>query len=357
MTETQAREQQRLTLELASARRLAAASRLVGQIDALASIWRFWPEFAQGPLAAAGVVTEAGLLGYKADLAELLALGPMPNPSRPKRGLRLAVGVSLAQEKLKALPVENPLTPGLVTEIFQNIDAPHLARGGDAAGDREIFAPVSGAAVWTLAPRWVTGGLPPLWAAGVALASWEREGPGHRLRSLAGRTLLAGLAPRLGLPAQAFAFLGPALVRVAQEQYKSWPALIKNVRTQGTWRSFVGVFLEAVEISAQRVVETIVQAQDLYESHLDLVENWVRAPRHPIRLLRLFLVRPVMDLPLISAELDVTQRTAGLLVDKLMEHELIHETTGQRRGRRFAYVPLLDVLTSGFYEPQKEKSN
>ena len=88
-----------------------------------------------------------------------------------------------------------------------------------------------------------------------------------------------------------------------------------------------------------RMVDITSQAQAMYENHLDLVENWVRAPRHPIRLLRLFLARPVMDLPLISAELEVTQRTAGLLVDKLMEHELIHETTGQRRGRPLRLCP------------------
>lgn len=344
MTEIQAREQQRLTLDLASARRLAAASRLVGEIDALARIWPFWQEFAQGPLTGAGAIAEIELLGYKADLAELLALGPVPNPSRPKKGLRLAVGISSVLGKLEALPAENPLTPGLVTEIFQSIDAPQLARGTRRGSDQEITAPVSGAAVWTLAPRWVTGGLPPLWAAGLALASWEREGPEHRLRSLTGRSLLSGLAPRLGLCPQAFVFLGPALARVAEEQFKSWAALIKNVRGQGTWRSFVGVFLEAVEIAVQRVVEITAQAQAMHDSHLDLVENWVRAPRHPIRLLRLLLVRPVLDLPLISAELKVTQRTAGLLVDKLKEHELIHETTGQRRGRRFAYGPLLEIL-------------
>ena len=244
MTETQAREQQRLTLELSSARRLAEASRLVGQIDVLARIWPFWQGFSQGPLAGVNAVAEAELLGYKADLAELLALGPEPNPSRPPKGLRLAVGASLALAKISSLPAENPLTPGLVTEIFQNIDAPQLARGKSAANERDVSAPVSGAAVWTLAPRWVTGGLPPLWAAGVALASWEREGPRHRLRSLAGRSLLSGLALRLGLPPQAFALLGPALVRVAEEKFKSWPALDqRRARTRLlalVYRGFLG---------------------------------------------------------------------------------------------------------------------
>ena len=112
-----------------------------------------------------------------------------------------------------------------------------------------------------------------------------------------------------------------------------------------------------MKISAEKVVDITARTQELYESHLDLVENWVRAPRHPIRLLRLFLVRPVLDLPLISAELKVTQRTAGLLVEKLKEHELINEITGQRRGRRFAYEPLLEILKSGLNRPQQGKSD
>ena len=355
MNQTPSRSQPALTLDMAAAERLAAASRLAGQVEALGLMWPWWESFALGPLAAAGAVAEAGLLGYQADLAELLALGPEPNPSRPKKGLRLAVGLTLAARKLKSVPPDRPLTPVLVTEIFQGIDAPHLARSKAPAARTEPAGPVEGSAVWTLAGRWIAGGLPPLWAAGLALASWEREGPEHRMRSLTGRVLLGGLAPRLGIPSAALVFLGPALAEAAQGHFRSWTALLKKVRGEGAWRSFLQVFLAAAELAARRAMEAALKVQALRESHLDLIETWVRAPRHPKQLLGLFLARPVLDLPLVSAELKVTQRTAGLLVDKLKEQGLIAETTGQRRGRRFAYAPLIDILQPGWSEaPKKE---
>ncbi len=76
--------------------------------------------------------------------------------------------------------------------------------------------------------------------------------------------------------------------------------------------------------------------------------TWVRAPANPLRLLDLLVGRPVLDLPLVAARLAVTQRTAGLLADKLLEHGLLAEITGQLRGRRFAYRGLLRLLQPGW---------
>ena len=55
----------------------------------------------------------------------------------------------------------------------------------------------------------------------------------------------------------------------------------------------------------------------------------------------------------------MTQRTAGLLVAKLADQGLLREITGQRRGRRWAYQPLLRLLQPGWGEspasPEEEK--
>jgi hypothetical protein len=76
----------------------------------------------------------------------------------------------------------------------------------------------------------------------------------------------------------------------------------------------------------------------------------VHAPKNPKRLLDLLLARPVVDLPEISQRLEVTQRTAGLLAEKLCDQALLTEITGQQRGRRFAYQPLLQLIQPGWGE-------
>ncbi len=339
---------EKFSLDGATAGQLARAERRLGQIMMLARLWEPWSDFARGALVACSAASEVRLRGKRLDMAELLALGPEPNPSRPVRALRWGVGITLAHRRLESLRAGQALAPSLVSEIFHSIEAPHLSRGSAASREKDS-QPVRGAAAWTLAPRWLSSGLPPLWAAGLALASWLREAPGPPpRRSLAGRVLMCGLAPRLGLPAQGFYLLGAGLFRAAAQEERGLEGLVTRVRRAGAWRRFTVVFLRGVELSAAQVVKLSLAARELYQGHRDLIDTWVRAPRHPKRLLRLLLERPVVELPLVASRLEVTQRTAGLLARKLEEQGLLLEITGQRRGRRFAYAPLLQLLQPGW---------
>ena len=345
-----------LNLELSSASRLGEAQRRIGGLETLSRIWPFWPGFASGPLTALFGVLEAGMAGQEVDLAQVLALGAEPSPSRPNLGMRHAVGVMLALGRLDPLKIDIPLTPALVTEIFQNIDAPHLNRGMNLGLEPAAMAGgvLPGAAYWTMARRWIEAGLPMLWSAGLALAFWEREGPEHANRSLTGRVLLAGLAMRLGLPSQAFCFLGPYLELAASKQPNGLDGLLADLRSDGSWRLFMEVFLAAAMMSAAQVVEIVLQAQQLYLDHDELIAAWVRAPANPQRLLKVLVEHPVVDLPLVSQRMEVTQRTAGLLVKKLAEIGLLVEITGQKRGRRYAYKPLLGLLQPGWGEEESQ---
>jgi hypothetical protein len=340
-----------LVLEAPAARLLALAERRIGELEAIQRLWQPWPQFAAHALTAWSALGEVELIEKSLDLAELIALGPQPQPSRPVKPLRLCVGIMLTRSRLEAEPGEHPLVPSLVTELFQNLDAPGLARG--AGPPPPLAAPVPGAAAWTLAPRWLKAGLPPLWAAGLALAAWEREGPEDKSRSRAGRVFLCGLAPRLGLPAHAFDRLGPGMQQAAGKLPGGLKGLMKEVREAGAWRKLFMVFLAGVEASARGVCGLAMAARELNRAHHELVETWVRAPQNPKRLLDLLLAMPVIDLPAISENLDVTQRTAGLLVDKLSDQGLLAEITGQKRGRRFAYAPLMQLLQPGWGEDEE----
>ena len=339
-----------LTLDLESALRLAQASRIVGSLETLEQVWPFWAGFSKGPLAAMLATTEAELLGFKVDLAEALFLGPENTPSRPNQGMRLAIGITSYVRELAALPTDRQITPSRVSEVLYGLSAPHLARTRPLIDEQEPSDHLSGAPVWTLAPKWLKSGLPALWVAGLALASWERDGPEHKHRSVGGRLLLSCLGPRLGLPGQSFTLLGVCLDEVAFTDHGGMETLLKEVREEGAWRRFVEAFLAAAELSADWVKKTVLSVQQLNQDHQDLIDTWIRAPRHPKRLLDLLVVKPVIDIPQVANDLDVTQRTAGLLVSKLEELNLLVETTNQKRGRRYAYAPLLELLQPGWTE-------
>ena len=331
------------TLDAATGNILAAASEQVGRLHLISRLWPLWNHFVFGPWTATAAMAEAGLAGHEVDPMEVLAEGPEPAPSRPSLGLRWAVGFTLGARRLEGLGSGEPLTPSLVSEIFWSLNAPHLSRHTGYALSRTGQDTPSGAAVWTLAGRWTQAGLAPLFAAGLALASWEREGPDHPHRSAAGRLLLGGLAVRLGLPAAAFRALGLGLDRALGPDLSK---TLTHLRRKGSWRSWLPSFLKGLQVSSGLALETGLAVRELHQDHIDLINTWVRAPRHPLRLLDLLVYRPVIDVPTVAAELDVTQRTAGLLVSKLEDLGLLAEITGQKRGRRFAYLALLEALAA-----------
>ena len=92
-----------------------------------------------------------------------------------------------------------------------------------------------------------------------------------------------------------------------------------EVRAHGAWRPWLAVFLKAAELSAAQAADLALAVHMLQEENQGLVRTWVRAPRHPQRLLNLLVGHCVIDLPTVAKELDVTQRTAGLLASKLEE--------------------------------------
>ncbi|MBI5523642.1 MAG: hypothetical protein HY910_13525 [Desulfarculus sp.] len=331
-----------LSLEPWLVSRLAAAQEQLGRLWPLPQLWPAFAQLERGPLLARAAAQEVRHLGLEVNLAELLGLGPEPRPTRPAKALRWAVGLTLAFRQLEAADPSAPLVPSLVGQICLNLDAPHLARGAQAPSPPA--GPLAGAAVWTLAPRMAGAGIAPLMVVGLTLASWEREGPDTPQRSPAGRVLAWGLARGLGLMPTGFLGLAPALMRAAQDQPGGLPEVLREVRQGAAWRRWLGVFLGAVELAAQDVANTALAARELYLGHQDMLTTWVRAPRHPLRLLELFLTRPVLELPLAAEALGVTQRTAGLLAGKLLDQGLIQEITGQQRGRRFAYAPLIELL-------------
>ena len=341
-------------MEMGTAARLAEASRQIGGLEAMARCWPFWHGFVQGPLSALAALGELQAKGMWLDVSRLLALGPNPEVSRPDLPLRWGVGFISALRKLEDWELAKPLTPSLVGGIHSAIDAPHLSRGIRSLGNGVLEESIGGTAVWTLAPRWQQSNRPPAWALGLASVSWEKEGPDTSRRSVAGHALLWALAPRLGIKAPAFAYLAPYLQKAASAQPGGLDGLLKSLRKDGTWRIYMEVFLAALTASAKATLELALATQQLHQENSDLVNTWVRAPRHPLTLLELLIRRPVLDLPLISQRLEVTQRTAGLLVDKLHELNLLTEITGQKRGRKYAYTPLLQLMQPGWGQAEGE---
>lgn len=341
-------------LDPASGRELGRASEGFGALRLLDRLWPLWQHFARGPWRARCFAAEVALRGREVDLLDLLALGPEPQPNRPNLGMRWAIGQMLGLARLEKIDPALPIGLRAAAEVYKTIDAPQFARRATLSSlETEDPDPPAAAAVWSQSQRWTKSPLAPLAVAGLALASWEREGPDHGHRSPAGRVLLMGLVPRLGLPPEAFCALAEGLVEATDDQY-DLDQIAKRVRKGKGWRWWLSTFFAATAISASKALEAGLAVRALHLDHRELIHTWVRAPRHPLALLELLVARPVVDLPTVAAELAVTQRTAGLLAGKLANLGLIEEITGQKRGRRYAYTQLIEILLGHELQDQPE---
>ena len=330
-----------ISLEARLADSLARAEFRLGELNLIKRTWSPWLDFAYWPLTARNAVLETRRMGMDVDLAGLLSQGALPHPGRPNKGLRTACGLVLAKRELEAGRQDTPLIPSQVAETFSRLDAPWLIRGG-AMPSADFNLP--GLGVWSLAPRLMESGLPALLVAAITQASWQHQGPDHPKTDACGWVLLGALGTRLGIIPQAMEGLGQVMEPLSAEAEGSFKGVLQRLRMSGAWREFAGYFFEAVAQNAAQQTDLALATQDMLIAHRELVATWVRAPRHPARLLDMLIKRPVVEIPDIAQEMEVTQRTAAQIAGKLKELAVLEEITGQKRGRRYAYRPLLDLL-------------
>ena len=130
------------------------------------------------------------------------------------------------------------------------------------------------------------------------------------------------------------------------------------IRDQGDWEGWLGFFLSGVVETAEEASLIARAILDLRAFHQVLLQDQ-GLERHGFRLLDLLFRRPVLNVRLVERDLGVTFRTANDLLARFTEIEIVTETTGGKRNRRFRYAPYLalfvqpDVLlTDSMQEPK-----
>lgn len=119
------------------------------------------------------------------------------------------------------------------------------------------------------------------------------------------------------------------------------------VRENGDWEGWIRFFLKGIAATATEATETADRIFDLRERHRSqVIEN--QLGQNALRLIALLFARPVVNVNLVKAELDIAWATANKLVGQLEEIGLVSEVTGQKRSRVFRYDPYLAL----FDEPE-----
>lgn len=122
---------------------------------------------------------------------------------------------------------------------------------------------------------------------------------------------------------------------------------ISEVRRSGNYEQWIRFFLEAVSAAAVDSMKSIEQLSALHDQNLKLLPKATRS-RDNVRAVFDYLEQhPIIDIKHTAAALGVSYNTVSAVVKKLMDLDILRETTNASRNRVFTYEKYLAILRDG----------
>jgi Fic family protein len=216
--------------------------------------------------------------------------------------------------------------------------------GGTRPGNAHFVPPPPDAVPAALATleKWLHGNdsLPPLVKAGLAHVQFETIHPFLDGNGRIGRLLITLLVEHWKLLSSPLLYVSLGFKRHRQEYYERLNAVRKN----GDWEGWTAFFLECVRESADDGVATarglFIQVNDDRRKVTSSKSSTLIA----VRLFDLLPTHPMVTLPRCTELLQTSKPTAVKAIEALRRVGVLHEITGKRRDRVYAYTAYLDLL-------------
>lgn len=123
--------------------------------------------------------------------------------------------------------------------------------------------------------------------------------------------------------------------------------LLQSVRTRGDWESWLRFFLEGVVETAAQAANAATELLELFERDRRRIEKLGRPAGSALRVHQLVQERPFVSIPAAAERLGISRPTVARSVEHLERLGVLHEATGRRWGRTYAYRDYLRILESG----------
>ncbi len=216
--------------------------------------------------------------------------------------------------------------------------------GGTRPGNARFVPPPPDAVPAALAAleKWLHGNdpLPPLVKAGLAHVQFETIHPFLDGNGRIGRLLIALLVEHWKLLSSPLLYVSLGFKRHRQEYYER----LNAVRVRGDWEGWTAFFLECVRESADDGVAT---ARGLFTRVHDDRRKVTASKLSTLIAVRLFDLLPTHPTVTLARSIELLQTskpTAVKAIDALQKAGVLHEITGRRRDRVYAYKAYLDLL-------------
>ncbi len=118
---------------------------------------------------------------------------------------------------------------------------------------------------------------------------------------------------------------------------------MKDVRQKGDWEGWIKFFLRGASEAAEMAASTAKEIHFLHMKDRENLRN-IRSTQIVAQTFELFCNFPMLSLSQISRRLEIAIPTAQRAVDKLIALDIIEETTGRLRNRRYVYRKYLEII-------------
>jgi Fic family protein len=183
---------------------------------------------------------------------------------------------------------------------------------------------------------------PPLVLAGLIHAQFETIHPFLDGNGRVGRLLITFMLCQQGVLSRPLLYLSYFFKRNRAEYYDR----LQDVRLRGRWEEWLDFFLRGVIETSTEAWHAARAILDLMQAHRKLLEGR-RASPATLRAHELLWRHPIITVPFIRRELNMTFAGANGVVERLEELGILEEQTGFRRNRRFAYADYLRLFVEG----------
>lgn len=118
------------------------------------------------------------------------------------------------------------------------------------------------------------------------------------------------------------------------------------IRTRGDWEGWLKFFLRGVIEVAEQAMSTAQRIIQLETADARKIIELTKS-NNAILVHKFLLRQPVISIPAVQRELNVTYLTARNLVQRFEECGMLKEITGQRRDRLWVYDEYMKILAEG----------
>jgi Fic family protein len=121
--------------------------------------------------------------------------------------------------------------------------------------------------------------------------------------------------------------------------------LLQEIRTHGTWETWLDFFLKAVHNSAEQAISLYQKINKLFEEDFSKIEELGLSKSSCIAVFEHLKKLPQASISLFTLELNITKSTVKNTLNRLIQLGILEEVSGKQRNKIFVYKKYLNLLS------------